>query len=87
MQDLPFELRGSHITLDRLLKATGLAYSGANAKAQVADGQVLVDGQVETRKTAKIHAGQVVTFHDARITVLPPDLAATDEAAPADAAG
>jgi ribosome-associated protein len=42
----------------------------------VADGQVLVDGKVETRKTAKIHAGQIVSFHDTRITVLPPDLAA-----------
>ncbi|MEY4751823.1 MAG: hypothetical protein RIQ60_4037 [Pseudomonadota bacterium] len=62
MQDISFELRGDHITLDRLLKATGLAHSGAWAKSLVADGQVTVDGQVELRKSAKIRAGQWVEF-------------------------
>jgi ribosome-associated protein len=31
---------------------------------------VSVDGQVETRKTAKIRAGQVVTLGDVQIQVL-----------------
>lgn len=70
---IPFELRGDYITLDSLLKATGLAHSGANAKAMVADGQVSVDGQIELRKTAKIRAGQVVSCQGTVIRVLPPD--------------
>ena len=34
MQIIPFELRGEFITLDRLLKATGLAMSGGGAKTK-----------------------------------------------------
>ncbi len=55
-----FALRGEFITLDKLLKACGLAHSGGVAKLMVADGLVEVDGQTETRKTAKIRAGQMV---------------------------
>ena len=57
MQKIDFPLRGDHITLDRLLKATGLAGSGAQAKQLVADGKVQVDGRDELRKTAKLRAG------------------------------
>ncbi|NBD20299.1 RNA-binding S4 domain-containing protein [Aquabacterium fontiphilum] len=57
---MPFALRGEFITLDKLLKACGLADSGGIAKLMVADGLVTVDGQIETRKTAKIRAGQTV---------------------------
>ena len=75
MQTIPFPLRGEFITLDRLLKATGLAPSGGAAKALVADGRVQVDGRDELRKTAKLRAGQVVALADVRITLLPPDQA------------
>jgi len=76
MDKLQFELRGEFITLDRLLKATGLAPSGATAKALVADGRVQVDGRDEARKTAKIRAGQVVAVQGTRITVLAAPVAA-----------
>lgn len=80
MQDMALELRGDYIELDKLLKATGLADSGGQARALITAGEVTVDGQVELRKTAKIRAGQVVSLHGARITVLPdPDL---DQTAP-----
>lgn len=64
-------LRGDHITLDALLKATGLAPSGGLAKAMIADGQVRVDGRVERRKTCKLRAGQVASIGDAQVRVLP----------------
>jgi ribosome-associated protein len=67
-----FQLRGEHITLDALLKATGLAPSGGIAKRMVADGRVQVDGREELRKTCKIRAGQVVALAGARITVIAP---------------
>lgn len=70
MQLTDFPLRGDHITLDALLKATGLAPSGGIAKRMVADGLVQVDGQDELRKTCKIRAGQVVSLHGARIRVI-----------------
>ena len=67
---ITFALRGEFITLDKLLKAVGLANSGGQAKLMVSDGAVEVDGQVEQRKTAKIRAGQTVVFGDARIEVV-----------------
>ena len=69
MKQIAFALRGEHITLDSLLKATGCAPSGAAAKALVADGRVQVDGRDELRKTAKIRAGQVVAVQGVRIRV------------------
>jgi ribosome-associated protein len=71
MNLIDFPLRGEHITLDALLKATGLAPSGGIAKMMIADGLVQVDGRDELRKTCKIRAGQVVSLAGARIEVLP----------------
>jgi ribosome-associated protein len=70
LQQITFELRGEFITLDRLLKATGIAESGGRAKTMVAEGYVQVNGQDELRKTAKIRAGQVVSLHGVRIRVV-----------------
>ena len=69
MRLIEFELHGDYITLDALLKVTGLAHSGGAGKAMVAGGQVEVDGQQELRKTCKIRAGQVVQVADTRIHV------------------
>ncbi|MEP7299030.1 MAG: RNA-binding S4 domain-containing protein [Burkholderiales bacterium] len=72
MNHIDFELRGEYVTLDALLKATGLAPSGGIAKMMVADGLVQVDGREELRKTCKIRAGQVVGLAGARIVVHAP---------------
>jgi len=70
MQQLEFHLRGEFVALNDLLKLTGVCDSGGAGKMLVAEGAVSVDGQVESRKTAKIRAGQVVTLGDVRIQVL-----------------
>ena len=70
MQQLEFQLRGEFVELNQLLKLTGVCDSGGAGKALVAEGLVSVDGQVESRKTAKIRAGQVVTLGDVQIRVL-----------------
>ena len=70
LQRIDFELRGEHITLDALIKATGLAHSGGGAKVMISEGRVQVDGQDELRKTCKIRAGQVVSVAGARIRVV-----------------
>jgi ribosome-associated protein len=69
MDEMDFELRGEHIALDALLKATGLAHSGGHAKLLITDGEVRVDGQPETRRSAKIRAGQQVMLGDVRVSV------------------
>ncbi len=69
VQRLDFFLRGEHIALDALLKASGVAESGGRAKVLIGEGAVLVDGQPETRRACKIRAGQVVNFSGVRIAV------------------
>lgn len=69
LQSLEFTLRGEFIALCDLLKLTGVADSGGQGKAMVASGEVTVDGQPETRKTAKIRAGQRVACRGVTISV------------------
>jgi len=50
------------VELYKLLKFENLVASGGEAKHVIAEGLVLVNGEVETRKRKKIYAGDVVTF-------------------------
>ncbi len=70
MPPIDLELRGEFIELDKLLKATGLADSGGQARAFIMAGEVKVNGQVELRKTAKMRAGQVVEFSGQQVRVI-----------------
>ena len=70
MQTVELRLNGEYVELCNLLKLAGVAESGGRGKALVAGGEVTVDGQPESRKTAKIRAGQVVECLGARITVV-----------------
>ena len=68
---MDFELRGDsdYIELIKLLKATQIAESGAHAKQIVEEGQVLVDGEAELRKRAKIRKGSTVSVFETTITI------------------
>lgn len=70
MPVIDFELDREFVELNQLLKLAGLCDSGGAGKALVASGAVRVDGQPETRKTAKIRAGQSVQVGDAEIRVV-----------------
>jgi ribosome-associated protein len=63
-------LRGGHITLDALLKATGLAASGGEAKVLIAGGEVRVNGEPETRRGRKLRAGDEVTVGSSRVRIV-----------------
>lgn len=69
MQNQEFELTGEYVALCDLLKLAGMVSSGGEGKVRVAQGDVRVDGQPESRKTAKIRAGQVVECDGVRVTV------------------
>ena len=69
MHEIGFQLERDHVELNQLLKLCGLADSGGAGKALVSSGAVRVDGEVELRRTCKIHAGQVIEVGDARIRV------------------
>ncbi len=57
---MEFEIKDEYIELIKLLKATQIAESGAMAKALVEEGEVLRNGEPETRKRAKIRKGEII---------------------------
>lgn len=67
---IEIQLKGDFIELCNLLKLAGIAASGGEGKALVAQGEVRVDGALESRKTAKIRAGQVVECHGQQVRVV-----------------
>jgi ribosome-associated protein len=71
MNTQEFTLRGEYVALCDLLKLTGIADSGGQGKLMIANGEVSVDGKPESRKTAKIRAGQTVTCLGQTVRVLP----------------
>lgn len=60
MQELNFNLEGSYIELIQLLKATGIAQTGGHAKMIVDDEDVVRNGEVETRRRAKLVQGDII---------------------------
>jgi ribosome-associated protein len=55
-----FKIKGEFIELIQLLKVLGIAETGGHAKIIVDDGLVKLNGEVETRKRAKLRVGDKV---------------------------
>ena len=64
MQDMEFHIRGEFIELIGLLKATGVAQTGGHAKMIVEDGEIIRNGEPETRKRAKLVPGDIIEISD-----------------------
>ena len=63
------ELTTEPVELYKILKFEGLASSGGEAKLLIEQGQVLVNGSVETRKRKKIISGDVIEYASETIKV------------------
>lgn len=63
------ELTREPIELYKILKFEGMTNGGGEAKAVIADGQVKVNGAVETQKRKKIVSGDIIEFADEKIQV------------------
>jgi ribosome-associated protein len=61
---MKFQLQDDYIELFKLLKVLSLVDTGAQAKMIVSDGYVTRNGTVETRKRAKIIAGDILIVGD-----------------------
>lgn len=76
MQKLEFELKASKedsdafIELNKLLKFMQLCENGAMANYFISEGLVKVNGCVDTRKRAKLRAGDVISFEDVEIKII-----------------
>lgn len=60
METIEFKIEGEYIELIQLLKAIGMAETGGHAKMIVNEEMVMRNGELETRKRAKLVPGDVI---------------------------
>lgn len=63
------EVTKEPVELYKILKFEGMVSSGGEAKTVIEQGQVLVNGEVETRKRKKIVSGDVIEFGEDKIRI------------------
>lgn len=63
-------MRGEMIRLGQLLKLAGIVQSGSEVKAFLADEQLWVNGERESRRGRQLHPGDIVRVdeHELRVT-------------------
>lgn len=64
------KLRDEFIKLGQVLKAANLVEDGVEAKYVIQDGEVLVNGEVDTRRGRKLYDGDVISFHGEEIKIV-----------------
>ena len=64
------EINQEPIALYQLLKLEALVSSGGEAKVAIDDGQVLVNGAVETRRRKKIITGDIIEFEKQQFIIV-----------------
>ena len=57
------------IKLDQFLKWQGIAQTGGEAKIKIQEGEVIVNGKIETRRGKKLRTGDRVTIANRTYTV------------------
>ena len=62
-------LRDEFIKLGQAIKAAGLVESGVEAKIVIKDGEVKVNGKVETQRGKKLFSGEVVEYNGSSILI------------------
>ena len=62
-------LRDDSIKLGQAIKAAGLVESGVEAKIVIQDGEVKVNGVVETQRGKKLFGGEVVEYNGSSILI------------------
>lgn len=63
------EITVEPVELYKILKFEGMASSGGEAKQAIEQGQVLVNGKVETRKRKKIISGDIIEYASEKISI------------------
>ena len=63
------EIHKEPIELYKILKFEGMVGSGGEAKLVISEGDVLVNGKVETRKRKKILSGDIIEFREEKICI------------------
>ena len=63
------QIRDEFIKLGQAMKLAGLVYNGAEAKEIIAEGEVTVNGEVDTRRGRKLYKGDVFSFNGTDVKV------------------
>ena len=63
------KLREEYIKLGQALKAAGFVEDGVEAKIVINEGQVLVNGEVDTRRGRKLYENDIVSFEGKEIKI------------------
>lgn len=63
-------IRDDFIKLGQALKLAGLVESGVDAKIEIQEGFVKVNGEVELQRGKKIHPGDVIEYDGQQIKVV-----------------
>ena len=63
------EITKEPVELYKILKFEGMVASGGEAKLVIADGLVLLNGNIETRKRKKIVSGDIIEFDEEVIRI------------------
>lgn len=58
------------IKLGQALKLAGMVGSGVEAKFVIQDGEVMVNGEVETRRGKKIYANDTISYNDEEVVII-----------------
>jgi ribosome-associated protein len=64
---MTYKIENEFIELNKLIKLLDLVDSGGQAKQLIENGLVLRNGEVETRKRAKIRPGETIQIGDVTI--------------------
>ncbi len=62
-------IRDDFIKLGQAMKLAGLVENGVEAKIVIQDGQVLVNGETDTRRGRKLYEGDTFSFRGQTVTV------------------
>ena len=63
------KIRDEYIKLGQALKLSGLVESGVDAKIEIQEGFVKVNGEVELQRGKKIYVGDVIEFDGQQVKV------------------
>ena len=66
---MEINIRDEFIKLGQAMKLAGLVNSGVDAKFLIQDGQVKVNGEIDTRRGKKLYPGDTFEFEGTVVTV------------------
>jgi len=71
IQAFPLLPGDEFVELYKILKVQGLVSGGGDAKHVIIEGQVTVNGEVDTRKRKKCVVGDIISFNGVTIEIVP----------------